>query len=228
MVLQGRISRRDVLRAALISGAALAVPGRALAELCQETPHQEEGPFYLNAYDRTRPMPHNNDLTVATGATGLPEGQIIDVTGRVTDEECRPVKGAMVEVWQANARGRYRHVADPNPAPLDPNFLGFGETITDENGMYSFKTIKPGAYPVGGGWVRPPHVHFKVHGGMFHMMFTQMYFAGEEHNRNDFLLNEIAKDERKRLIIEPSRRPGSYTENFYVFNIALQPFRPRT
>src|SRR5881628_1788419 len=228
MVLHRQISRRDVLRAVLVSGAALAVPSLALAEQCRETPRQDEGPFYLNGFDRTRPVVHNNDLTVVPGATGKPDGEIIDVTGRVTDEECRPVKGAMVEVWQANARGRYRHVADPNPAPLDPNFLGFGETITDENGMYSFKTIKPGAYPVGGGWVRPPHVHFKVHGGMFHMMFTQMYFAGEEHNRNDFLLNEIAKDERKRLIIEPSRRPGSYTANLYVFNIALQPFRPRT
>jgi len=75
MMLQGRISRRDVLRAALISGAALAVPGRALAELCQETPHQEEGPFYLNAYDRTRPMPHNNDLTVATGQPACPRAK---------------------------------------------------------------------------------------------------------------------------------------------------------
>src|SRR3989441_12578105 len=64
------------------------------------------------------------------------------VTGRVVDEECRPVKGAMVEIWQANTRGRYTHVADPNPAPKDPNFLGFGEATTDADGKYSFKTIK--------------------------------------------------------------------------------------
>lgn len=227
MLLHRPLSRRDVLRAALVSGAALAVPGLALAQQCRQTPLQEEGPFYLNGYDRTRPVPHNSDLTAVPGATGLPEGEIIYVTGRVTDEECRPVKGAMVEVWQANAKGRYVHLVDPNPAPKDPNFLGFGEAITDENGSYSFKTIKPGAYPVPGGWIRPPHVHFKVHGGLFHMMITQMYFAGEEHNEKDFLLSSISKAEQKRLIIEPSRRPGSYTENLYMFNIALMPFQAR-
>jgi protocatechuate 3,4-dioxygenase beta subunit len=228
MLLHRRVSRRDVLRAALVSGAALAVPGRAAAELCRETPPQEEGPFYLNSYDRTRPTPHNSDLTAVPGATGRPEGDVIYVTGRVTDEECRPVKGAMVEIWQANAKGRYIHAADPNPAPKDPNFLGFGEAMTDENGTYSFKTIKPGAYPVPGGWIRPPHIHFKVHGGFFHMMITQMYFAGEEHNRDDFLLNSISKAEQKRLIVEPARRPESNTENLYTFDVALKPFQART
>ncbi len=221
------LSRRDVLRAALVAGAALAVPGRALAELCEETPHQDEGPFYLNGYDRTRPVPHHSDLTAVPGAAGLPEGEIIYVTGRVTDEACRPLRGAMVEIWQANAKGRYVHLADPNPAPKDPNFLGFGEAMTDETGTYSFKTIKPGAYPVPGGWIRPPHVHFKVHGGLFHMMVTQMYFAGEEHNREDFLLNSVSKAEQTRLIIEPVRRPESDTQNLYVFNVALRPFQPR-
>jgi protocatechuate 3,4-dioxygenase beta subunit len=173
-------------------------------------------------------VPHANDLTAVPGATGLPEGEIIYVTGRVTDEQCRPLKGAMVEIWQANAKGRYMHVADPSPAPKDPNYLGFGEAITDENGMYSFKTIKPGGYPAPEGWIRPPHIHFKVHGGFFHMMVTQMYFAGEEHNRDDFLLNSISKAEQKRLIIEPSRRRGSSAENQFVFHIALKPFRART
>jgi len=228
MLLHRQITRRDVLRAALVSGAALAAPGVAFAQQCRETPHQDEGPFYLNGYDRTRPVPHNSDLTAVPGATGLPEGDIIYVTGRVTDEECRPVKGAMVEIWQANAKGRYTHVADPSPAPKDPNFLGFGETVTDENGTWSFKTIKPGAYPVPGGWIRPPHIHFKVHGGFFHMMVTQMYFAGEKHNRDDFLLSSISKAEQKRLIVEPSRRPGSNTANLYSFNIGLRAFRPRT
>jgi len=227
MLQQRRISRRDILRAAVVSGVALAVPALALAQRCQESPHQDEGPFYLNGFDRTKPVPHNNNLTAVPGATGLPDGQIISVTGRITDEECRPVKGAMVEIWQANARGRYRHLADPNPAPLDPNFLGFGEAVTDDNGMYSFKTIKPGPYPVPGGWIRPPHIHFKVYGGFFRMMVTQMYFAGEEHNGDDFLLNEIPKNEQRRLIIEPSRRPG-VSEDLFVFNVALRPFQPRT
>lgn len=219
MLIHRQISRRDILRAALVTGAALAVPGWAFAKQCRETPRQQEGPFYLNGYDRTRPVPHNNDLTAVPGATGLPEGEIIYVTGRITDEMCRPLKGALVEIWQANAKGRYVHVADPNPAPKDPNFLGFGEAITDENGMYSFKTIKPGGYPVPGAF-RTPHIHFKVHDGRVHMLITQMYFAGEKPNRDDRLLNSISKVEQKRLIIEPSRRPGSSTQNQYVFDIA--------
>jgi protocatechuate 3,4-dioxygenase, beta subunit len=222
------ISRRDVLRAALLSGAALAVPSRALAQQCQETPRQDEGPFYLNGYDRTRTVPHSNDLTVVPGAAGPPQGDVIHVTGRVTDADCRPLKSVMVEIWQANAKGKYVHAADPSPVPKDPNFLGFGEAVTDENGMYSFKTIKPGAYPVPGGWMRPPHIHFKVHGGFYHMMVTQMYFAGEQHNKGDFLLDSIPEAEQKRLIIEPGRRPGSTTDDLYVFNIALKPFRART
>src|SRR5256886_13590879 len=110
MVLHRQISRRDVLRAVLFAGAALAAASLALAEQCRERPRQDEGPFYLNGFDRTRPVVHNNDLTVVPGATGKPDGEIIQVTGRVVDEECRPVKGAMVEIWQANARGRYTHV----------------------------------------------------------------------------------------------------------------------
>src|SRR5919108_3167884 len=111
--MHGHVSRRGVLRAALVAGAALAVPGRALAELCQQTPLQEEGPFYLNGYDRTTPVPHNSDLTAVPGATGRPEGDIIYVTGRVTDQECRPGRGAMVELWEANAQGRDVPVRGP-------------------------------------------------------------------------------------------------------------------
>ncbi len=230
MLIHRQISRRDVLRAALVSGAVLAIPGCARPfretvhqdELCRETPHMEEGPFYLNGYDRTRPVSHNRDLTAVPGATGLPDGEIIYVTGRITGEKYRPLEGAMVEIWQANAKGRYTHIKDLNPAPKDPNFLGFGEAVTDENGMYSFKTIKPGGYPVPGGLIRTPHIHFKVHRGMFYMIVTQKHFAGEKHNRDDFLLNSLSKAERERLIIEPSRRPGSSTQDQYRFDIALK------
>ena len=219
-----QISRRYILRVALVSGAAFALPARAFGEQCRETPHQDEGPFYMNSYDRTRPVPHYHDLTAVPGASGLPEGEIIHVTGQVTDQACRPLKGAMVELWQANARGRYAHLDDPNPAPKDPNFLGFGEAITDEHGMFSFKTIKPGSYPVGPSLIRPPHIHFKVRAGLNLPLTTQMYFAGEEHNQDDLLLRSIAQAEQKRLIIEPSRHPGSNKENLYRFNIAPRTF----
>jgi protocatechuate 3,4-dioxygenase beta subunit len=219
-----QVSRRGILRGVLISGAAFAIPGLAFAEQCQETPRQDEGPFYLNSYDRTRPVPHSHDLTAVPGASGLPEGEIILVKGQVTDQACRPLKGAMVEIWQANARGRYVHVSDPNPAPKDPNFLGFGEAITDENGMFSFKTIKPGSYPIGPSLIRPPHIHFKVTSGLNLPFITQMYFAGEQYNQSDILLSALAKAEQKRLIIEPAGHPESSKVNLYTFNITMRTF----
>src|SRR3989449_10530094 len=99
----------------------------------------------------------------------------------------------MVEIWQANAKGRYVHVADPNPAPKDSNFLGFGEALTDENGVYSFKTIKPGAYPVPGGRIRPPHLHFKAYGGGLHLMTPPILFDGGVPNLDPFLVHSFLK-----------------------------------
>ncbi|MGB6191057.1 MAG: hypothetical protein WBF42_01200, partial [Terracidiphilus sp.] len=107
---------------------------------------------------------HDSDLTVQHA--GDPIGERILVHGRVLDEDGRPVRSALVEVWQANAAGRYRHKVDSYNAPLDPNFTGAGRTLTDENGYYWFKTIKPGPYPWGNhhnAW-RPAHIHFSLFG----------------------------------------------------------------
>ena len=98
--------------------------------------------------------------------------------------------------------------------------------VTDENGMYSFKTVKPGGYPVGPGLVRPPHIHFKVVGGLSLPLTTQMYFVGEAHNEDDVILKFLPKAEQKRLIIEPSRHRESNQENLYTFNIAMRTFGP--
>jgi protocatechuate 3,4-dioxygenase beta subunit len=104
------------------------------------------------------------------------------VTGRVLDSDSRPVRNTLVEVWQANAAGRYPHAADQHPAPLDPNFTGAGRCLTDEEGRYRFVTVKPGAYPWGNhhnAW-RPAHIHFSVFGpGLTSRLITQMYFPGD-------------------------------------------------
>ena len=109
-------------------------------------------------------------------------GERIIVHGRVLDERARPVAGALLEFWQANAGGRYRHKKESYLAPLDPNFGGCGRTITDENGFYSFRTVKPGPYPWPNGvndW-RPAHIHFSVFGhGFAQRLITQMYFEGD-------------------------------------------------
>jgi protocatechuate 3,4-dioxygenase beta subunit len=122
----------------------------------------------------------DDDLTA--GHDGEPLGERIAVSGRLVDLDGRPVRNALIEVWQANAAGRYAHRSDRHPAPLDPNFTGAGRCLTDGEGCYRFVTIKPGAYPWGNhpnAW-RPAHIHFSVFGRAFtQRLVTQMYFPGD-------------------------------------------------
>ena len=126
--------------------------------------------------------PIDNDLIRNYAKTGDPVGERIIVHGRVLDENARPVPNTLVEIWQANAGGRYRHKKDSYLAPLDPNFGGCGRTLTDANGHYVFRTIKPGAYPWRN-WVnswRPAHIHISVFGTAFvQRLITQLYFEGD-------------------------------------------------
>ncbi|AHM05847.1 Protocatechuate 3,4-dioxygenase beta chain [Roseibacterium elongatum DSM 19469] len=124
----------------------------------------------------------DHDLLKNYATTGDPVGERIIVHGRVLDQEGRPVPETLVEVWQANAGGRYRHRKDTYFAPIDPNFGGCGRTITDENGSYFFRTVKPGAYPWRNSindW-RPAHIHVSVFGRAFcQRLITQLYFEGD-------------------------------------------------
>jgi protocatechuate 3,4-dioxygenase beta subunit len=125
-------------------------------------------------------VPEAADLT--RQHAGEPLGERIVVSGRVLDENGRPLRRTLVEIWQANAAGRYRHSNDHHDAPLDPNFTGCGHALTDDDGAYRFVTIKPGAYPWrnhSNAW-RPPHIHFSVFGPAFlTRLVTQMYFPGD-------------------------------------------------
>jgi protocatechuate 3,4-dioxygenase beta subunit len=142
---------------------------------------------------------HDGDLT--RQHTGEPLGERIIVTGRVVDEDGRPVPDTLVEIWQANAAGRYVHVIDQHPAPLDPNFTGAGRAVTDAQGRYRFTTIKPGAYPWknhANAW-RPAHIHFSLFGPSFlSRLVTQMYFPGDPLLTLDPMWMSIP-DERARL-----------------------------
>jgi protocatechuate 3,4-dioxygenase beta subunit len=133
-----------------------------------------------------------------------PQGERIIVAGRVLDEDARPIPGALIELWQANAAGRYRHQRDDHPAPLDPNFTGAGRAITDSEGRYRFTTIKPGAYPWrnhDNAW-RPAHIHFSVFGQDFRTrLVTQMYFPGDPLFAYDPMLLSIHDEAaRQRLV----------------------------
>jgi len=132
-----------------------------------------------------------------------PQGQRIIVAGRVLDSDGRPVPDTLIEIWQANAGGRYRHVVDDHPAPLDPNFTGLGRCVTDSDGRYRFVTIKPGAYPWGNhpnAW-RPAHIHFSLFGRAFtQRLVTQMFFPGDPLYFQDPIFNSVPEAARDRLI----------------------------
>jgi len=150
-------------------------PSRPLVTLPEEF-HSLTGPvFGDDAIEES-----DADLTKQHGGEAL--GERINVSGRVLDTDGRPIRNALVEVWQANAGGRYRHQVDDHPAPLDPNFSGAGRCLTGDDGSYRFVTVKPGPYPWGNhdnAW-RPSHIHFSVFGRLFaERVVTQMYFPGD-------------------------------------------------
>src|SRR5918911_2778673 len=150
--------------------------------------------------------PEDADLTRNAGTDGEAIGQRIILTGRVLDERGAPVPNTLVEIWQANAAGRYFHRVDQHQAPLDPSFLGIGRCLTDEAGVYRFVTIHPGAYPWGNhdnAW-RPEHVHFSVLGpSSVARLVTQMYFPGDPLLPLDPIFNSVPTEAaRARLVAE--------------------------
>ena len=148
-----------------------------------------------------RVTPADADLTAQH--EGEPQGQRITVSGRVLDSDGRPVPDTLIEVWQPNAAGRYRHVVDDHPAPLDPNFTGAGRCVTDSEGRYRFVTIKPGSYPWRNhpnAW-RPAHIHFSLFGRAFtQRLVTQMYFPGDPLFYQDPIFNSVPEHARDRMI----------------------------
>ena len=169
----------------------------------------------------------DNDLILNYAKDGEPIGERIIVHGNVIDENGKPVPNILVEFWQANAGGRYRHKNDTYLAPIDPNFGGCGRTVTDEDGHYAFRTIKPGAYPFrnyADSW-RPAHIHFSVFGsGFAQRLITQMYFEGDPLIPHDQIIATIPdKAAIGRLIASLDLRAGVPLDCLaYRFNIVLR------
>jgi protocatechuate 3,4-dioxygenase, beta subunit len=169
--------------------------------------------------------PADNDLT--RQSDGEPLGERIVVSGRVLDDNGRPVPHTLIEIWQANAAGRYRHDRDNHPAPIDPNFQGAGRVLSDADGKYTFTTVKPGAYPWknhANAW-RPAHIHFSLFGPAFATrLVTQMYFPGDPLFAYDPIFQSIPDERaRERLIANfdlATTRPEWALG--YQFNIVLR------
>jgi protocatechuate 3,4-dioxygenase beta subunit len=154
------------------------------------TPATVMGPFY--------PVGRGQQGSKLVVAGRRARGELLDLAGTVRDLSGRPLAGIVVEIWQANAMGRYDHPSDGNPAPLDPAFLGWGMSRTDAEGRYRFHTIVPAGYPVTPEWARAPHVHFQLTGRCDRHV-TQMWFPRPEVNAQDRLWTALAPADRERL-----------------------------
>jgi protocatechuate 3,4-dioxygenase alpha subunit len=177
------------------------------------TGSQTVGPFFEPCLLREDALRH----TLTTPETF---GERIRIEGQVIDGDGLPVPDAMVEIWQANAYGRYNHPSDNRDVPLDPTFMGFGRSGTDEHGTYWFETIKPGSVPFDDQRMQSPHICVTVFSrGLLNHLVTRLYFADESANDADPILQYVAEDRRATLLAKPETGKG---ENVYRFDIILQ------
>jgi protocatechuate 3,4-dioxygenase, beta subunit len=167
--------------------------------------------------------PGEYDLTRVAPGRPQAAGEPILIRGRIVDEDLKPVRRTLVEVWNANTFGRYSHVIDERntDAPLDPDFYGFGRLLTDDDGAYTVRTIRPGAYIARKdlNWWRPPHVHFSIVGGGIRLV-TQMYFPGEPLNEQDFIYQIVPDDERERVVARSV--PANAGDRGFRFDVVIR------
>ena len=209
---QDNLPRRNWLKKSLALAAGTVGTGFTLTEAskntCAVTPRQELGPFPTMKF-RTQ-ADHDIDLTQLAGQTAPATGEVIVVHGNILDTNCQPIVGAIVEIWQANHHGKYRHEFDDS-GKSDPNFQGWAQAVTNAKGEYRFKTIKPGLYGS-----RARHIHYKVSKRGFHELVTQLYFDGEERNETDGILNSFTHDEQMRLMGKPDPKAAVPTYEFSI------------
>jgi len=198
----------------MLKASAFSLGGLA-ATLQGATPSQPEGPFH--------PVNIDNDLRRLNRGSPFASGQQIKIHGQVLRSDTKaPVSGAYIEIWQADENGKYAHPSDPLPVDPDPNFQFWGRAGTDHTGRYEFFSIKPGSYPAGAGWTRPPHIHLHISRRGFQALTTQLYFAGEPLNKLDRLLNQVPANEQYLLITSLEEDPATGLWNG-SFNIELDP-----
>lgn len=191
------IDRRRFIHAFAAGIAVTALPASAAVV----TPRQSAGPFYPDQL----PLDDDNDLVRVAGRSEPAKGQVSDLTGRLLDRNGQPVGNTRIEIWQCDANGRYRHTRDPGRSPIDPGFQGFGRAVSDAQGRYRFRTIRPVSYPG-----RTPHIHVAVYPDGERPFVTQLYVADEPRNAEDFLYRRIPVEQRGLVTaaFEPATADG--------------------
>lgn len=210
------IARRRMLELAAGSAAVFSLAGGAgRAATLPPTPRQTAGPFYPLSI----PADSDNDLVQVTGHNGAAKGTVSYVSGHILDPDGRTLPNVRVEIWQCDTNGRYHYVRDASAdTPLDENFQGYGQTVTDEKGGYRFRTIRPVPYPG-----RTPHIHFAVSGPGLARFTTQMYIAGDPLNERDGVLMGVRDPAARARLIVPLRPAPELEANALVgtFDIVL-------
>ena len=194
-----RICRRSFLNRVALGAAALAAPG-AFAEALSKTPPGAEGPFYPDKL----PLDTDNDLLIVNDQITRAVGEVTHLSGRILDESGSPIRNALVEIWQVDAKACYIHTQDPRVTLRDTNFQGFGRFLTSSSGEYYFRTIKPVPYSV-----RTPHIHFAVHRPKAKSFVTQCYVKGHPLNKSDFLFRQIPQESRHLVVTDFLAIPDS-------------------
>ena len=211
MAKQILMSRRALVSTGLASAGIIAATGARAVQGRPLTAESPMGPFFpLDV-----PADSDADLTMIKGHSKRASGQVIEVTGRILDQKGNPIAGARLDLWQANAKGRYAHPADPAVMPLDPDFQGYASIVSDVRGEWRIVTIKPGSYdsPIGN---RPPHIHFDVR-GKSHRNVAQLYFPEDaEGNAKDRLYKALGAEAGTSVAVRNAADP-----NKYVWDVVL-------
>lgn len=208
-------NRRHLLSRSAIGAAALTLPQwspAAFAEELHKTAHVGEGPFYPDKL----PLDTDNDLLLVNSSITPAVGEITHLTGRVLTKAGSPVRNAFVEIWQCDANGAYIHSGSANKSESDANFQGYGRFLTDSKGRYSFRTIKPVAYPG-----RTPHIHFGVSKNGHRIFTTQMLIKGHPGNAKDGLFRQLTNEVDRNSIQVPFKpikdsKIGELSANFQI------------
>ncbi|MCW8876782.1 MAG: protocatechuate 3,4-dioxygenase [Kangiellaceae bacterium] len=206
------IKRRNFLKNAALGSVATVIATSTQAKMV--TPSEVEGPFYPITPQKDK----DADLTKVDGKDGVAKGEIIVISGQVFDQHGNVVEDVTIDLWQANSFGRYHHPHDNSDAPIDENFQSWAILQSGKQGRFKFKTVMPGAYPLGASQQRTPHIHVKVGKLGYESLLTQMYFPNHPLNEKDGLFKRKSKEEQKMMTAKKLSKDG----NQYRFNFVIE------